>query len=59
MTVATELEIEKTDGSRLTVRETQPGIASQLANCLFGSLPTDILIMEMKIQTDCSTLGEK
>ena len=39
--VTTELEVEKADGSRLTVRETQPGLASQLTDGLFGSLPTD------------------
>ena len=39
--VTTELEVEKPDGSRLTLRETQPGFASQLADNLFGSLPTD------------------
>ena len=39
--VTTELEIEKADGSRLTVRETQPGLTSQLADGLFGSPPTD------------------
>ena len=39
--VTTELEVEKPDGSRLTLRETQPGFVSQLADNLFGSLPTD------------------
>lgn len=41
--VTTELEVEKADGSRLTVRETQPGLASHLAAGLFESLPTDPL----------------
>ena len=34
-------ELEKPDGSRLTLRKTQPGFVSQLADNLFGSLPTD------------------
>ena len=41
--VTTELEVEKADGSRLTVRETQPGLASHLAAGLFESLPRDPL----------------